>query len=1317
MYKTVSQIEEEELMNGRKRRPGRALALMISAILMVSNMGPAVYADEQIPELSDAGFYEETVETGMEESAQVDEILREDEDQSTEIDMQSGDDVIEERIGQYTENGAGESAEQQGDDGSTGELVDENQPAEEVLGAIPDESKINTWVKLQAAFDAGGEVTLTQDITAEASDNALVVPSSKTVILDLTGHTIDRGLTTPTPDGYVIQNEGTLTITDSSADQSGKITGGYNDEYEDEGVIPFGHNRGGGIYNNGTLTLDGGSITGNKAKDNAGVLNNGTFTMNGGAISNNTSYKLGGAGVTNYFGGRFTMTGGTISGNSAVTRGGGVWSMNPFTMTGGTISGNTAGNNGGGVCVRYGTATISGGIITGNSATGATAGDENTTVTGCGGGLYIDQGGDVTFSGGSIVGNTAQNVGGDVYLNRDESWNPSLNMYGSPETGDLYLAEGKVITVTGAFTDDAFIYVSTAAGTGVFTSGYGANNGEVHPSCYFCAFDASNGVFPSDGEAALGVGVVNNVSYMERSWNGTEVVTETKTRDAVAIPNSGNMTSGWYYLNRNVTVKKLVSFTGDTNLILGDGFTLNVKGLYIPQGSTLTIYAQSDGNNAGKIKSVPDSGAAIGATSDNHPGGNIIIHGGTIEATGHDHCAGIGSNDGNGTAAPITIYGGTITAKGGSDGAGIGGGRECDGGEITIYGGEVTAKGGGNNGAGIGGGQKGSGGTIAIYGGNVTANGSTDSDCSENGAGIGGGDSADGGTITINGGTITAYSRDGAGIGGGDDGDGGTITINGGTVTSVKVNQGQGARIGGGCDAAPGTIVINGGSITTTGGSGAGIGGGKGNKDGGKVTINGGVIEATGSYGIGKGAEGSDVEITLDYTSTTLDTIRITAGIHTDTINLKKSFKSTDGNETYSRGNYTGDEAEALSRRMDGKTLVSLAEYEIQIIVPSDKHGKVTASAKFAIEGTTITLTPVGNPGYVLAPVDGIIVNRIDTFERIDVSDDYTFIMPACDVMVFANFIYRGTEQYLGLDGEMHDASVSYITDDVLEWKADTWYAVTKDTVITQQVSLGGAGVNLILCDGATLTTKEGIKVNENQGLTIWAQSDAKSNDDAGKLIADCSSLGGTAYPGIGGCGQGASGQIKYSGDITINGGKIIAKGARYAAGIGGSMFYNAGRVTINGGVIDATSGDHAVAIGNGYLGLAGAVFINGGTVVARDLGGLSYGIGGQEDSQCSVRIALSDPDDSVTVSSYHQCRLTLAGNYVDQDGTSYPDGTEYSFGDEIGLSNKTLKLAVYTVTFDRGHEDVTGTMDTVPVVSGGVYTLPDCVFTAPDGM
>ena len=83
------------------------------------------------------------------------------------------------------------------------------------------------------------------------------------------------------------------------------------------------------------------------------------------------------------------------------------------------------------------------------------------------------------------------------------------------------------------------------------------------------------------------------VSYVRRTWNGTAVVTETRTVEAVPVPSDGNMTSGWYYLNSNVTRNGRILLTGDVNLILGDGFTLDVKGLYVPFGCTLTSTARA----------------------------------------------------------------------------------------------------------------------------------------------------------------------------------------------------------------------------------------------------------------------------------------------------------------------------------------------------------------------------------------------------------------------------------------------------------------------------------------------------------------------------------------------------------------------------------------------------------------------------------------------------------------------------------------------------------------------------------------------------
>ena len=383
----------------------------------------------------------------------------------------------------------------------------------------------------------------------------------------------------------------------------------------------------------------------------------------------------------------------------------------------------------------------------------------------------------------------------------------------------------------------------------------------------------------------------DGVLYIERSWDGTKVVEETKYADNVTpVPSDGKMTSGWYYLSNDVKKDgRVESIKGDVYLILGDGKTLDVKGLYVPSGSTLTIYGQTNGT--GKIYTHPGGGAGIGGYS-GHDNGNIVIHGGTIQAKGADHCAAIGSNDDR-EGGSITIYGGTVTANGGSYGAGIGGGRYCSGGNITIYGGTIKAIGGKSDGAAIGGGEEASGGNITIYGGTITAN--DPDDCNECGAGIGGGDKGYGGNITINGGDITVYSRDGAGIGGGDERPGGVITINGGTINAYKVNEGWGARIGDGAEPTGGnytgsTITINGGTIDATGGKGACIGGGY-KCYGGTVNINGGNICVSGKYGIGNGESAqASLSVYIGYTNATMDSICIYSSSYNGNVTLTQKF-------------------------------------------------------------------------------------------------------------------------------------------------------------------------------------------------------------------------------------------------------------------------------------------------------------------------------------------------------------------------------------------------------------------------------------------
>ena len=119
------------------------------------------------------------------------------------------------------------------------------------------------------------------------------------------------------------------------------------------------------------------------------------------------------------------------------------------------------------------------------------------------------------------------------------------------------------------------------------------------------------------------------------------------------------------------------------------------SGIEVKSGKTLTIMGTGTLNASGHNE---HSGAGIGGE------GNIVIMGGTINATGTSGAAGIGSAS-NGSCGNITISGGTVTAMGGNKAAGIGSGFEGFCGNITISGGTITATGGSDGdyyGAGIG---------------------------------------------------------------------------------------------------------------------------------------------------------------------------------------------------------------------------------------------------------------------------------------------------------------------------------------------------------------------------------------------------------------------------------------------------------------------------------------------------------------------------------------------------------------------------------------------------------------------------------------
>jgi hypothetical protein len=169
---------------------------------------------------------------------------------------------------------------------------------------------------------------------------------------------------------------------------------------------------GGGIYNEGTLTLADSTVTGNEAEgDGGGILTRGALTLINSTVAGNTTGPVGngtskseepraGGGIEILVGGRLTLINSTVSGNTS-KMGGGIGSNGSamLMLTNSTVSGNTAKWLGGGI-YNPGDAILINSTLSGNTAP-------------AGGGIYnINHWTPIVLTNVTVSGNTADQGGG-----------------------------------------------------------------------------------------------------------------------------------------------------------------------------------------------------------------------------------------------------------------------------------------------------------------------------------------------------------------------------------------------------------------------------------------------------------------------------------------------------------------------------------------------------------------------------------------------------------------------------------------------------------------------------------------------------------------------------------------------------------------------------------------------------------------------------------------------------------------------------------------------------------------------------------------
>ena len=171
-------------------------------------------------------------------------------------------------------------------------------------------------------------------------------------------------------------------------------------------------------------------------------------------------------------------------------------------------------------------------------------------------------------------------------------------------------------------------------------------------------------------------------------------------------------------------------------------------------------------------------------------------------------------------------------------------------------------------------------------------------------------------------------------------------------------------------------------------------------------------------------------------------------------------------------------------------------------------------------------------------------------------------------------------EEYYWLTGQ---------TDDWV-YNEGNWYAITGEDVKLDVLQFGHEDNHLVICDGAKLTLRH-LKIPQGTELTIYG-----GPKGTGLIYVDNDDDDDDNHPKAAGIGAGSGANM---GKLTIMGGKIYARGAKYAAGIGGGIKGNGGTVTIYGGQIQARGGQDGAGIGGGEDGDSGDITIYGGVVHA----------------------------------------------------------------------------------------------------------------------
>jgi hypothetical protein len=278
-----------------------------------------------------------------------------------------------------------------------------------------------------------------------------------------------------------------------------------------EVIVTGGNNTtsdGGGMYNDGSVTLNNVIVTGNTASFGGGINNHGTLTLVNSTVSNNTASN--GGGISNarsmptMTGGILTLTNSTVSSNTA-SYGAGIYNYGYATATlnNSVVIGNTASSIGGGM-YNGGTVTLTISTISGNNASD-------------GGGLF-NGGGTLALTNSTVSGNSSSSSGGGIgnsdgtltLVNSTVSGNSAV-FYGAGINNEMGWTSGNKITLrssivsgnTGSGSNEICLFNATVIADSFNLLGYsGETNAQAFSagmSCTVFTPSATDRTSTSDG--------------------------------------------------------------------------------------------------------------------------------------------------------------------------------------------------------------------------------------------------------------------------------------------------------------------------------------------------------------------------------------------------------------------------------------------------------------------------------------------------------------------------------------------------------------------------------------------------------------------------------------------------------------------------------------------------------------------------------------------------------------------------------------------------------------------------------------------------